>query len=171
MVVAVAQGVRANLKRSFANMQEGYLLASQKPEAWRKLVYSLSFFHAVIQERRKFGPLGWNTPYDFSDGDLSSGLETVQLFLNLPGKDISWEALQYVLGECFGLLLTRHPRAPPSSRGTRAVQGDIPFTLPRLLSSPLISSRGVGKVKKHVSSAMLMLPSRIWQARSTTVDA
>ena len=99
MAVAFAQGVRANLKRSFANMQEGYLLASQKPEAWRKLVFSLTFFHAVIQERRKFGPLGWNTPYDFSDGDLSSGLETVQLFLNLPGKDISWEALQYVLGE------------------------------------------------------------------------
>jgi len=93
------KGLRANLRRSYTNMPEGILHSCQKPEEWRKLIYSLSFFHAVIQERRKFGPLGWNILYDFSDGDLSCSLETLQMFLDLPQSTIPWQALQYVLGE------------------------------------------------------------------------
>lgn len=55
----------------------------RKNREWHKLIFTLSFFHAIIQERRKFGPLGFNIRYEFNDSDLSVASETLKMFLNL----------------------------------------------------------------------------------------
>uniref|UniRef100_A0A3B4H632 Dynein heavy chain C-terminal domain-containing protein n=1 Tax=Pundamilia nyererei TaxID=303518 RepID=A0A3B4H632_9CICH len=63
----------------------------------QKIVFGICFFHAIIQERKKFGPLGWNIRYEFNDSDRECAL----LNLNLYCKDgtIPWDALVYITGE------------------------------------------------------------------------
>eukprot|EP00741_Cyanophora_paradoxa_P012299 tig00000169_g11885.t1 len=62
-------GLKMNVNRSYFSLTDERLEATKRPADWRKLLFSLSLFHAVIQERRKFGPLGWNIAYEFTDGD------------------------------------------------------------------------------------------------------
>jgi dynein heavy chain len=66
MTIEPPNGIKANLMRTYATFTEDFLSGCEKPREWKKLLFSLCFFHAVIQERRKFGPLGWNIPYEFS---------------------------------------------------------------------------------------------------------
>ncbi len=37
---------------------------------YKKLLFGLSWFHSLVNERRRFGRIGWNAIYQFSDNDL-----------------------------------------------------------------------------------------------------
>lgn len=39
---------------------------------WRSLLFSASFLHSVVLERRRFGAIGCTTPYDFGRDDLAA---------------------------------------------------------------------------------------------------
>jgi len=96
--VEPSKGLKANLLRTYTTYDEDYLNSCTKQQPWRKLLFSLSFFHAVVQERRKFGSLGWNIPYEFTDGDLQICTKQLNMYLN-EYDDIPYKVLKYIIGE------------------------------------------------------------------------
>jgi len=91
------RGIRANLMKSLQDQNQDQFENARKPREWQKLVFGLCFFHAIIQERRKFGPLGWNIRYEFNDSDLETSTTNLAMFLE-EQEDIPWDALLYVTG-------------------------------------------------------------------------
>ena len=92
------KGFRANLMRSFGNLiKEDDYESCVKPHEWKKLLSGLAFFHANIQERRKFGPLGWNIRYAFDESDLETSIAVLRRFLEQQDT-VPWDALNYVTG-------------------------------------------------------------------------
>ena len=91
------RGLKANLNRTFAEISDDWLGDCKKDAIYRKMVFGVAFFHAIVQERRKFGPLGWNIGYEFNDSDLNTSFTMLKIFLD-EQEEIPWEALVYVTG-------------------------------------------------------------------------
>ncbi|XP_047601385.1 dynein axonemal heavy chain 6 isoform X2 [Lutra lutra] len=91
------KGLRANIRRAFTEMTPSFFEENILGRKWRQIIFGICFFHAVIQERKKFGPLGWNICYEFNDSDRECALLNLNLYCQ-EGK-IPWDALIYITGE------------------------------------------------------------------------
>ncbi|CAL1543938.1 unnamed protein product, partial [Lymnaea stagnalis] len=66
VVTEPPNGLRLNMRSTYLKIP-GTALGECEHPAFPSLVFVLAFFHAVVQERRKYGKVGWNVSYDFNE--------------------------------------------------------------------------------------------------------
>ena len=91
-------GLRANLKRAFCSFDpDDFDELDSKQKA---IIFALSFYHAILIERKKFGTKGFNMMYPFSLGDLRDSSIVLGNYMdNASSSKIPWEDLRYLFGE------------------------------------------------------------------------
>jgi dynein heavy chain 1 len=93
-------GIKANLLDSLRSITPARL--SQGPAEKARLYFLLAWFHAVVQERLRYVPLGWSKIYDFNDSDMASAFDTIDSWMggaargraNVDPLSIPWDAIK-----------------------------------------------------------------------------
>nr|XP_015221526.1 PREDICTED: dynein heavy chain 10, axonemal [Lepisosteus oculatus] len=102
VVTEPPNGLKLNMRATYFKIPHEALSECPHP-AFKSLVYVLAFFHAVVQERRKYGKIGWNVPYDFNESDFQVCMEILNTYLTKSyhqgDSKIPWGSLKYLIGE------------------------------------------------------------------------
>merc|ERR1719291_472038 len=103
MTVEPPKGLKSNLLRAYLSFEDDWFeeacgQSGQKQRAFRKMLFGLCFFHALIQERCNYGPLGWNIPYQFSEPDRQICVSQLRMFIE-ENNAIPYTALRYTAAE------------------------------------------------------------------------
>ncbi|XP_055846761.1 dynein heavy chain, cytoplasmic isoform X3 [Episyrphus balteatus] len=98
-------GIRANLLRTFSTVPATRMMKSPGERA--RLYFLLAWFHAIVQERLRYVPLGWAKKYEFNESDLRVACDTLDTWIdstamgrtNLPPEKVPWDALVTLLSQ------------------------------------------------------------------------
>merc|ERR1711892_252124 len=99
-------GVRANLLRTFSTVSASRMM--KPPNERARMYFLLAWFHAIVQERLRYSPLGWSKYYEFTESDLRVACDTLDTWIestamgrtNLPPEKVPWKAIRTLLSDC-----------------------------------------------------------------------
>jgi len=87
--------------QTYENLDNRQINDCVYPVIYKKLLFAFSFFHAIIQDRRKFGPIGWNIRYEFTNEDLVVCQRQLKIFLDEAASEeaVPYKVLQFLGAE------------------------------------------------------------------------
>ncbi|KAG1655351.1 Dynein beta chain, ciliary [Nymphon striatum] len=94
-------GLKPNLDNALNTIQAEFnstILTDELPH-FRALLFSLCYFHAVMTERQRYGPEGWNECYSFGKNDLLICIKILRKYIMSKENTIPWNELKYLFGE------------------------------------------------------------------------
>lgn len=98
MVTEPPKGLKANMTRLYNKITPEHFSRCSAGHKYRRLLFCLVFFHAALVERKKFGTLGYNVPYDFNESDFDISEDCLAYYL-ANYENTPWEALRYLIAE------------------------------------------------------------------------
>lgn len=98
MTLEPPSGLKQNVLSTYEALDWKEIEESTKPEKVKILLFSFCFFHAIVQDRRKFGPIGWNIPYAFTNEDLMVCRKQLRIFVE-DYEEVPYKVLNYVGAE------------------------------------------------------------------------
>lgn len=96
------RGLKSNLMNSYktAPLNSAFYDSCPKQDKlFKKMLYSLTFFDVIVNERKNYGCIGWNVAYEFSLSDYTQSVRQLQTFL-CDGKPTPFKTLRYIISEC-----------------------------------------------------------------------
>ena len=98
MVTEPPKGLRTNMTLLHNKLTQQQFSRCGVGLKYRLLLFCLVFFHAVLVERKKFGALGYNLPYDFNESDFDISEDCLAYYLAAYEKT-PWDTLRYLIAE------------------------------------------------------------------------
>ena len=98
MTLEPPSGLKQNVLSTYESLDPVEFESCTKPAVYKKLLFGLAFFHAIVQDRRKFGPIGWNIPYAFTNEDLKVSRTQLKIFIETY-EEVPYKVLNVIAAE------------------------------------------------------------------------
>lgn len=94
------KGLKDGMLRTLNQVVNQDRLEKLDGDKWKSVVFTMCFMHNVLLERRKYGPIGFCHPYEFSNADLDSCLTYLEK-LSPTGnfEDSKWKMAKFMVCE------------------------------------------------------------------------
>lgn len=98
IIVEPPSGIKPNMKKSWAQFNTEKF--NDKDPKEKNILFGLCYFHSMMNERKKFGKVGYNLDYPFNDGDLRDCGKILNKYIDgLVSSNVPWDDLKYLFGE------------------------------------------------------------------------